>query len=82
MDDKPVFVTLPVPIRRVRRYGVYNTVRGVCTEVQFLRHNIDIIDTEAVRLGITRSEFVRWATLQLADAIVRARGEEPTTIDE
>lgn len=82
MADTPATVPVPVPIRRTRRYGVYQTQRAMTLETAMLRHNVELIDAEATRLGITRSEFMRWATLQLAASLSRARGEELPLIDE
>lgn len=80
--DPPLKITIPVPSSFEKQRGIYSTghrggnLRVRCTNVEY-----DAIQAEAEILGISLGMFTRWCAIKTADALLRHRSEDSTSIE-
>lgn len=70
MDRDDLVVTIPIPCDPPRARGRWATT-VLATSVRTRVHNseIELIEKEAKRLGVTRSAFLRWCAVKTAEAL-------------
>jgi hypothetical protein len=72
--DTPIKVTIPVPSEIPRARGLNSTIGyGGNLRIRCTNSDYDLVFEEAIRLGVTPSNFARWCIVETAIAIRRHR---------